>query len=104
MTITGIQEIGLLSLYSTATQKDLRWVLALAKTPNGKFRFGNTNMLVSKNAKICVTLNAKPQSESVEYGLCWVPYAKFSRWSCTFNLLCVDFIRVGSLFSVEYGF
>ena len=46
-------------------------------------------MLVSKNAKICVTPkvnakscvtpNVKPQRESVEYRLCWVPNVKFSR-------------------------
>ena len=47
-------------------------------------------MLVSKNAKICVTLNenfkicvslnAKPQRKSVEYKLRWVPNANFLRW------------------------
>ena len=51
-------------------------------------------MLVSKNAKICVfpdtkpkiyvTPNAKPQRQSVEYRLRWVPNTKCSRWSCTF--------------------
>ena len=49
----------------------------LALGPNAKICVGNTNMLVSKNAninitpnansKICVTLNAKPRQESVEY-------------------------------------
>ena len=72
---------------------------------------GDTNMLVSKNAKICVTPNANakicitpkanPQREQVEYRLCWVPNAKFSHWPCTFNFFGVNFIRVGSRFSVE---
>ena len=57
-----------------------------------------TNMLVSKNAKICitpsaklkiyVTPNAKTQREPMEYRLRWVPNAKFSHWPCTF-LFCV---------------
>ena len=72
--------------------------LALAK-----FRVGNTNILVSKNAKICVTPNAKSQSESVENRLRWVPNGKFVNWPCTFNFVVVDFICVGCRFSVEYG-
>ena len=48
-----------LSLYSTATQKHLRWARALAYTPNAKFCVGNTNMFVTKDAKICVTPDAK---------------------------------------------
>ena len=74
-------------------------------------------MLVSKNAqicvtpnayfKICVTPNAKPQRESVEYRLRWVPNAKFSRWPCTFHVVCAHFIRFGdptrTQFAVEYG-
>ena len=60
-------------------------------------------MLVSHNAKICVTPNANPQREQVEYMSRWVSKAKFLRWPCTFHFLCVDFIRVGSRFSAEYG-
>ena len=69
-------------------------------------------MLVPRNAKICVTLNAnfsvtpnrKPQRESVENMLAWVPNAKFSRWPCKFPIfVCVDFILIGSRFSEEYG-
>ena len=74
-------------------------------------------MLVSKNAKICVTPNvnakicvtpnAKPQRESVEYRLRWVPNAKFWRWPCTFHVVCAHFICVGyptqTQFAVEYG-
>ena len=39
----------------------------------------------------------------MEYRLRWVPNVNFLRWSCTFNLFGVDFICVGSRFSVEYG-
>ena len=73
-------------------------------------------MLVSKNVKICVspdakpniyiTPNTKPQRQSVEYRLRRVPYAKFSRWACTFHIVCVNFICVGhptrKSFPVEY--
>ena len=54
-------------------------------------------MLVSKNAQICVipnvnpkiyfSPNVKPQNESVEYRLRWVPNAKFSRWPCRFHVV-----------------
>ena len=53
-------------------------------------------MLVSTNAKncvtpnakhkICVTPNAKPKREPMEYRLRWVPSATFLRWPCTFHL------------------
>ena len=53
-----------------------------------------SNMLVSKDTKICVTPNANVKN---------LPYPQqqplnFSRWPCTFHLFCVDFIRVGSRF------
>ena len=54
-------------------------------------------MLVSKNAKICVTPNAKlkicvtpkakPKCKSVEYRLRWVPNVNLPRWPCT----CLSF-------------
>ena len=47
------------------------------RPPMPQFRIGDTNILVSKNAKICGTPNANPQSEQVEYRWCWVPNAKF---------------------------
>ena len=63
-------------------------------------------MVVSKNAKICITPNAKhkicvtpnanPQRESVEYRI-------FLLSPCTFHFVGVNFIRVGSRFSVDYG-
>ena len=60
-------------------------------------------MLVSKNAKICVTPNtntkicitpnAKPQSESVEYRLCWVLNANFCVGHVDFMLFIPFFSR-----------
>ena len=96
-----MHHINPLSLYSTVTQNHLHWVLA-------QFCIGYTNMLVSKNAKICVffnanpkncvTPNANPQRESVEYRL---------RWPCTFHVVCAHFICIGyptqTQFAVEYG-
>ena len=89
---------------TTATQNSC-WGFALDNTPNAKFCVGYTNMLVSKNAKmcvtpnvkhkICVTPNAKPQREPMEYRLRWVPNAKFSCWLCTCHVVCAHFIRVG---------
>ena len=55
-------------------------------------------MFVSNSAKICVNPKAKPQCESVEYRLRWVPNAKFSRWPSTFNFVGVDFICAGFCF------
>ena len=69
-------------------------------------------MLVSKNAKICVTPNAKPKScvipnanpqcESVEYRLHWV-----SHWACTFHVICVKlylhWVANTKAVSLEYG-
>ena len=57
------------------------------RPPTPQFGIGDTNMLVSKNVKICVTPNAKhkicvtpnakPQTEPMEYRLRWVHNAKF---------------------------
>ena len=77
--------------------------LCVWSAPNTKICIGDTNMLVSKNVKICITPNAKPQHESVEYRWRWVPNATFLHWLCTFHLLCVDFICIGSRFLVEHG-
>ena len=54
--------------------------------PNAK---DTSNMLVS-----FALGDAKPQRESVEYRLRWVPNAKSLRWPCTFHVFCVDFICV----------
>ena len=48
------------------------WALHWSRPPTAEFRVGDTNMLVSKNAKICVTPNAKTQCQSVEYRWRWV--------------------------------
>ena len=79
--------------------------MQMGEPPNAKICVGNTNMLISKNAKICTTPNAehkicftpntKPQHEPMEYRLRWVPNAKFSRWPCTFHIVCAHFICVG---------
>ena len=62
---------------------------------------GDTNMLVSKNAKICVTPNANSkicvtpnanlQLESVEYRWRWVFWRWYSRWPCIFHVVCASF-------------
>ena len=56
---------------------------------DAKFHVGNTNMLVSKNAKTCVSPNAKPQCKSVEYRVCWVPNANFLALAMYISLLLV---------------
>ena len=56
-----IKLLSILKLYSTATQNHSHWVLALAWTPTPQCYVTYTNMLVSKNAKICVTPNANPK-------------------------------------------
>ena len=66
-----------LSLYDTATQNYWRCGFTLGQSPNAKICVGDTNMLVCKNAKICVTPNANakicvtpnanPQRGPVEY-------------------------------------
>ena len=65
-------------------------------------------MLVSKNSKIsfasndkpkiCVTPNATPQRKAVEYRL----RSTFLCWPSAFHFFGVDFIGVGSRFSVDY--
>ena len=62
-------------------------------------------MLVSKNAKICLTPkakpkicispNANPQRESVEYRLHWVSWCWVIALGMYISRFCVDFICVG---------
>ena len=96
-----------------------------------QFRYGNTNMLVSENAKICITPNAKhkicvtpkakPLCEPMEYSLRWVPnfrighvhfmlfvlFVLISFALVTQYKLVTNFSRVGyplrTQFAVEYG-
>ena len=79
--------------------------LCWPRPPMPGFRVGDTNMLVSKNAKICVTPsakpkicvtpNAKPQRQSLEYRLRWVPNPKCLSWPCTFHFVYHVFFHVG---------
>ena len=106
-----------LSLYSTATQNHSCWVLALDPQHHnialGKehvYKYLKTlkfALLPNTKHKICVTPNAKPQREPMEYRLRWVPNTKFSHWPCTFHVVCAHVICVGYLtrtqFAVEYG-
>ena len=50
-----------LSLYSTATQNFRVGALRWSRLPTPEFHVGDTNILVSKNTKICVTTGAKPE-------------------------------------------
>ena len=87
-------------------------IFMLGGSANAKICFGDTKILVSKNTiicltpnekhKICVTSNAKPQCEPMEYRLRWVPNAKFLHWACTFHV-CVNFICVGYANTVFSG-
>ena len=62
----------------------------------------NAKICVTPNAKhkICVTPNATPQRKPMEYRLRWVLNSNFSRWPCTFHVVCAHFIR--TQFTVEY--
>ena len=61
-------------------------------------------MLVSKNVKIVLTPNAKPQCEPIEYRLRLVPNAKFSRWLSTFLFFCVSItFALGPVFQWNMG-
>ena len=72
---------NLLSLYSTATQNFHIGALRWSGPPTPEFRIGNTNMLVSKNTKICFTPYAKPKICALPP----TPNANASQW----NIGCV---------------
>ena len=90
-----------ISLYSTATQNYWHWCFALGQPPNTKIRVGNTNSLVSKNAKICVT-PMRVSGIKVVLG----PQRKILAGHVDFMLFIQVFFLVGyptrMLFSVEY--
>ena len=71
------------------------WPWRWLSPPTPLFCVGDTNMLVSENAKIGVSPDVKPQHLPVEYRLRWVPGVGSLRWACTFHIFCVDFICVG---------
>ena len=66
--------------------------------PTPEFCVGDTNMLASEKANICISPNANPRRQPVEYRWRWV----FWRWPCIFHVyfmyisccLCIIF-RVG---------
>ena len=76
------------------TQNHSRWVSRWLRPPTPQFRVGDTNMLVSKNAKICltpnanskicITPNANPLHEQVEYRS---PGVGSSRWAFHLRLV-----------------
>ena len=112
-----------LSLYSTATQNYSRWVLASAWTPNATLlrhltqniptcwyilALPNATICVSPDTKLksCVSPDANPRRQSVEYRWRWAFWHWGWPWSCTFHVVYVNFICVGhpmqTRFSVEY--
>ena len=68
--------------------------------PNAKFCVGDTNMLVSKNPKICVTPNA-----NFKIVLAPTQNPNASQWNigCVGSQTHISCIGVGSHFSVKYG-
>ena len=103
-----------ISLYSTRTQNTWRRDLALGTAPDARiFRWGYQHVGILEPTQtlasgvICVTPDANPRCQSVEYRWRWVPGVGSLRWACTFHIFCVDFICVGhptqTRFSVEYG-
>ena len=80
-----------LSLYSTATQNTWRRGLALGSAPDARIlRWGYQHVGILEPTQtlalgvICVTPDANPRRQSVEYRWRWVPNANFLRWPCTF--------------------
>ena len=82
----SLNDVGFLSLNSTAMQNHI----------------GDTNMLVSKNAKICINpnLNSKicvtPNASRWNIGgvgspTGWVPNARGWCWPCRFHIVCLIF-------------
>ena len=80
-------DTNILSLYSTRTQNTCRRGLALGNAPNARFlRYPTQNIptcwyilalpptpIPDANPKICVTPDANPRRQSVEYSWRWVP-------------------------------
>ena len=99
---TFINEV--LSLYSTATQSHSCWVVTLAKTPNAKFCVANTNILVSKNAKICVTPMRTPNVSQWNIGgvgFCGVG-ARIGHIHIMFVSILFQWVPNTNVFSVKY--
>ena len=69
------------------------------------FALGDANFYVLPDAKLksCVLPDAKPKRKPVEYRLRWVPTQNLGVGHVHFTFFGANFIRVGSLFPVEYG-
>ena len=66
----------ILSIYSTAMQNSRVGAPRWSRPPMREFRVGDTNMLVSNNAKICVTPNA-----NAKICMSLTPTPNASRWN-----------------------
>ena len=80
-----------------AWEKPTCWyILALPPTP-----------IPEANPKMCVTPDANPRHQSVEYRWHWAFWHWGWCWACTFYVVYVNFICIGhptqTRFSVEYG-
>ena len=89
--------------------KPLMLGFVLGNTPNAKFCFEDTNMLLSQkpcranaNPKICVTPKANSRRKQVEYRSRWVPNMRGWRWPCRFHVVCFIFGRVGYPMQMRY--
>ena len=103
-----------INLYTTATRKHVgssRWLRPPTRNfaleiptfrylKKLKFALPPTQML---KILICVTPNTKPQRESVEYKLRWVPDANILRWACRFYVVYFLFPCVGYPVCSGYG-
>ena len=110
-----------LSLYSTRTQNTWRRGLALGSAADARIlRYPTQNIptcwymlalpptpISDANPKICVSPDANPRRQSVEYRWRWAFWRWGWRWACTFHVVYVNFLCVGhpmqTRFSVEYG-
>ena len=101
---TGKPSIQPIKPYTTATHIFSVGALGWSRPPTPEFRFGDTNILVSKNTKVCITpdakpqicftTNAKPKGKSVEYRLRWVRNANFLALAMymSFFLMSISFV------------
>ena len=111
---------SLLSLYSTRTQNTWRRGLALGNAPDARFlRYPTQNIptcwyilalpptpIPNANPKICVTPDANPRRQSVEYRWRWVPTQNAGVGHVYFIFLCRFHLRLyptRTQFLVEYG-
>ena len=101
--------VGALSLLSTRTQNTWRRGLAFGRAPAARIlRYPTQNIptcwylwrwvthifrvLPDAKPNICVTPNANPRRQPVEYRWRWVFWRWGWRWACTFHVVYVNFI------------